>query len=186
MSFDHFLTDKVTLIKRSGMLAADIPASVQNNKIFINDASLVIEPGDLIERVASNGLRETYEVVDPGFYEKFHSMEAHYQVTVRRSSNAPTSPHLKRRDAAPPSGFHPWHAIKNWWRGRWVDSTLESIFPSFGQADSPDGHYERPWLAKALLVFANYWSKHWQFTITTLVAIAAIVVSAYVAIQFRK
>src|SRR5690242_3809934 len=36
MSFDHFLTDKVTLIMRSGIRAAHIPASVQNIQIFPN------------------------------------------------------------------------------------------------------------------------------------------------------
>ena len=99
MSFDDFLTDRVTLIKRSGERVADIPASVQKNKVFMNDASLLIESGDLLERVTSNGLRETYEVIDPGFYEKFHNMDAHYQVTIRRSVSVPTPtpPPIKKR-----------------------------------------------------------------------------------------
>lgn len=82
MAFHSFMTDTVSLVKRSGERHGDIPASVQRGKIFINDASLVIEQGDLIERVASNGLRETYEVLNPGFHEKFSSIDAHYQIEV--------------------------------------------------------------------------------------------------------
>lgn len=77
-------------------------------------------------------------------------------------------------------------SIKDWWRGRWVDSTLESIFPGYGQVGLPDGHYERPWLARAWQVLADYWKEHWQFTLNALIAIAAIIVTAYIAIKFGK
>ena len=72
--------------------------------------------------------------------------------------------------------------IRIWWRGRWIDSTLESLFPSAGQAGSPDGHYDRPWLARTWLALPDYWNKHWQFTLNALTSIAAILVAAYVAI----
>jgi hypothetical protein len=112
MSFDDFMTDRVTLIKQSGERVPDIPASVQRNKVFVNDASFVIEPGDLLERVASNGLRETYEVIDPGFYENFHGIEAHYQITVRRSVSVLARPTTKKRQVESSSGLHPWRAIR--------------------------------------------------------------------------
>jgi hypothetical protein len=76
--------------------------------------------------------------------------------------------------------------IKNWWRGRWVDSTLESIFPGSGQSGSPDGHYDRPWLARAWLAIADYWGKHGQFTLNALITIVGILVAAYVAIKYGK
>lgn len=72
----------------------------------------MIESGDLLERVASNGLRETYEVAHSGFYEKFHNIEAHYQIVVRNVP-PPTRPPVKRKEEAPARGFHPWRAIKN-------------------------------------------------------------------------
>jgi hypothetical protein len=89
MPFDSFMTDRVTLIKRSGERAEDIPASVQRGKIFINNARVLIEEGDRLERVASNGLREAYEVIDPGFHETFHGIEAHYQIEVRKETTRP-------------------------------------------------------------------------------------------------
>jgi hypothetical protein len=111
MSFDDFMIDKVTLIKQSGERMPDIPASVQRNKIFVNDASLVIEPGDLFERVTSNGLRETYEIIDPGFHEGFHGIDARYQITVRRSANAPARSTAEKRRTATSSGLYPWGVI---------------------------------------------------------------------------
>lgn len=180
------MTDRVTLIKQSGERVPDIPASVQRNKVFVNDASFVIEPGDLLERVASNGLRETYEVIDPGFYENFHGIEAHYQITVRRSVSVLARPTTKKRQVESSSGLHPWRAIRNWWRGRWINSTLESLFPAPGEVGSPDGHYERPWLARAWLLIAEYWVKHWQFTLNALITIGGILVAAYVAIKYGK
>jgi hypothetical protein len=83
------MTDRVSLIKANGDRQAGIPASVQREIIFVNDASLLIEPGDVIERVASNGLRELYEVTDPGFYEKIGGFKAHYQIRFRRISARP-------------------------------------------------------------------------------------------------
>lgn len=76
--------------------------------------------------------------------------------------------------------------IRAWWRGRWIDSTLDSLFPGPGRVSSPDGHFERPWLARAWLALADYWDRHWQFTLNALIAIAAILVAAYVAIKYGK
>jgi hypothetical protein len=111
MAFDEFMTDTVSLIKSNGKRHADIRASVQRGKIFIDDASLVIEQGDLIERVASNGLRETYEVVDPGFHEKFGGIDAHYQIEVRRAPARSEAPSARDNSAEPSSGLHPWGVI---------------------------------------------------------------------------
>ena len=50
MSFRDFVTDNVSLIKADGRRWDDIAASVQTRKIFIEDAQLPIEEGDIIER----------------------------------------------------------------------------------------------------------------------------------------
>src|SRR5437016_2005019 len=111
MVFDEFMTDTVSLIKTSGERRAGIRASVQRGKIFINDASLVIEQGDLIERVASNGLHEVYEVVDPGFHERFGGIDAHYQIGVRRRRVNPEPPSLLYGSTTAPSQLHPWTVV---------------------------------------------------------------------------
>ena len=82
--FSSFMIDKITLMKKDGSNYQDIPASVQKNKIFVEGSKYLFEPGDLIIRKMSNGAEETFEVVDPGFHERFHGIDEHYQMDVRK------------------------------------------------------------------------------------------------------
>lgn len=77
----------ITLIKRDGERHSAIPADVQPDIIFIDDVTVPVEEGDLIERKLPNGLLETFVVVDRGFWDD------HYQVKVRRQNRTskPTS-----------------------------------------------------------------------------------------------
>jgi len=111
MPFTEFMTDRIALVKRDGVRREGIPASVQRDKVFIADASLIIEPGDVIERIASNGLREFFEVVDPGFYEKHGGIDAHYQVRVRRTSSLAEPQTVEPRPREPRSKLEPWGVI---------------------------------------------------------------------------
>ncbi|MCL1696551.1 hypothetical protein [Lysinibacillus sp. BPa_S21] len=79
--------DTVILKKQNGKVYSDIKANVQKNKIFIHDNTLPIEEGDRLVRTLSNGLEESYIVVDRGYYEKFHSIDAHYQCDVQKESS---------------------------------------------------------------------------------------------------
>ena len=78
------LNDKVTILKKSGERFEDVNASVQSDMTFIERPDILIESGDLIQRNMSNGGEETYEVIDPGFHETFHSIKAHYQIEHRK------------------------------------------------------------------------------------------------------
>ena len=84
MPFKALLTDTVSLIKQDGTTVDGIKASVQTNKIFIQGQKPLIESGDLIQRKMSNGAEETFEVIDPGFHEKFHGIPAGYQMRARK------------------------------------------------------------------------------------------------------
>jgi hypothetical protein len=84
MSISSLMTDKVSLLKKDGTRFDELKASVQSNKIFISGADHFIEPGDLIQRKMSNGGEETFEVIDPGFHEKFHGIPAGYQMVVKK------------------------------------------------------------------------------------------------------
>jgi hypothetical protein len=84
VTFSDMLNDNVTLLKKNGDRVEGIKASVQAKNIFINRSDILIETGDLIQRNMSNGGEETYEVIDPGFHESFHGIEAHYQMTHRK------------------------------------------------------------------------------------------------------
>ena len=81
-----FNNDIVKLRKQNGETYEDIKADVQpkQKKIFIDDASLPIEEGDIIERILPNSLIEQYKVIDRGFYNDFCGISAHYQVSVKK------------------------------------------------------------------------------------------------------
>lgn len=82
--FSEFMTDKIFIIKKDGTKSKELKASVQSNKIHLDDASILIEPDDIVERIMSNGGIEQYRVIDPCFYEAFHGIGAHYQMKVQK------------------------------------------------------------------------------------------------------
>ncbi len=83
--FSSMMNNNVVLIKKSdGTRISGIKASVQTKKIFIDENKILIEAGDHIEHVMSNGGKDVYEVIDPGFHEEFAGMPAHYQIDVRK------------------------------------------------------------------------------------------------------
>lgn len=84
MSFSDFMTDTIEVLKQNGERIEGLKASVQSKGIFLDNNRVLIEPRDLITRKMSNGGQETYEVIDPGFHEAFHGIDAHYQMKVRK------------------------------------------------------------------------------------------------------
>ena len=84
MPFLELLNDTVDLLKKDGTKVSSLKASVQGSKIYLDAGKLLIESGDLMHRRMSNGAEETYRVIDPGFYEAFHSIPANYQMKVQK------------------------------------------------------------------------------------------------------
>lgn len=84
MSFDEFMTDTVTLIRKTGETVQNVKASVQSRHIMVMGSDVLIDAGDKIHRSMSNGGEETYEVIDPGFHESFGDLPAHYEIKYRK------------------------------------------------------------------------------------------------------
>ncbi len=84
MLFDDLMTDTVKVLSQSGKIIENVKASVQKNKIYIQRSDIMIESRDLVQRTMSNGAEETYEVIDPGFQEKFHDFPAGYAMDVKK------------------------------------------------------------------------------------------------------
>lgn len=82
--FDDFHTDNISIIKSNGQRYDGLKASVQRDKIYFENSSILVEPRDLIQRNMSNGGVETFEVIDPGFVEAIMDFEANYQMRVRK------------------------------------------------------------------------------------------------------
>ena len=86
MPFKALMTDTVSLIKRDGRRFEDIKASVQRNKIFIDNASIPVEEGDTYERILPSGIVERYTVLDAGYQEGIGGIKAHYQSDVLKET----------------------------------------------------------------------------------------------------
>jgi hypothetical protein len=84
MPFADMMNDTIDLLKSDGTRRTGLKASVQKSKVFMDANDILVEPQDLIIRKMSNGAEETYRVIDPGFYEEFHGIKAHYQMEVQK------------------------------------------------------------------------------------------------------
>lgn len=81
-----FNRDKVSLIKQDGSRVDEIVSTVSgSNLIVIKGGKQIIDIGDLLVRKLSNGAEETYQVVDPKYYETTPgSTGPHYQLKVKK------------------------------------------------------------------------------------------------------
>lgn len=82
MQFKNMMTDTIKVIKKDGNEYGTYKASVQAKRIYLIQSEPLIEEGDTIQRIMSNGATEKYIVVDPGFKERFGTIQANYQMTV--------------------------------------------------------------------------------------------------------
>ena len=78
------MPDVVMLRKQNGQEYQNIRADVQPDVIFIDDGKIPLEEGDHIVRELSNGLDETYLVLDRGFWSGGGRLGDHYQAKVRK------------------------------------------------------------------------------------------------------
>lgn len=78
---------KIKIEKSNGtIINDDIEALVEPKEIPVDDASVIIEEGDIFERILPNGVIENYEVLDRGFYKGMHSIPDYYHVSVRKTT----------------------------------------------------------------------------------------------------
>src|SRR5258706_9478467 len=85
----HFPNSKLDIVASDGTLRSSTEGVVSDKSILIEDTSQVIEVGDEMRRILPNGREEVFVVEDPAFKEKFHSIDAHYQVKVRKKGTFP-------------------------------------------------------------------------------------------------
>lgn len=91
MPIPDLMKDSLEVHKKTGEVIKELKGSVQNDKIFMNANGVYIEEGDTISRITSLGHVNFYEVLDPGFHERFGSIDANYQMKVRNLASKPQS-----------------------------------------------------------------------------------------------
>lgn len=84
MPLNDMMRDTITLIKQNGERHDDMRASVQGTLVIYMKGEPLIESGDEIVRIASNGGQDRMIVIDPGFHEPSRAFPAHYQMKVQK------------------------------------------------------------------------------------------------------
>jgi hypothetical protein len=83
MSLLGFKTHQCDIVAPDGSVRSSPQANFTGDLIVIAGKDTVVLPGDEIRRALPNGTDETFEVLDPIFYDT-GIMGAHFQVKVRR------------------------------------------------------------------------------------------------------
>jgi hypothetical protein len=82
-------TSSCDIVTAAGELIATTKAAILPDLIMVFDVSIPINVGDEVRRKLPSGLDETFEVVDPRFFEKLQGVKAHYQIKYRRKGSFP-------------------------------------------------------------------------------------------------
>lgn len=88
MSIDSLMGDEIYIKSPSGKTVGPVKSSVQGNKVYINDETLVIEEGGKIFRPLPNGKAESHSILQVDFHKDPHGGRlSHYEITTRKDSS---------------------------------------------------------------------------------------------------
>jgi hypothetical protein len=62
------------------------------NLVMTDDTSLIVSPGDEVERTLPSGQVEVFDVIDPGFYRAIGGFPDHFQMRVARKGTRKSAP----------------------------------------------------------------------------------------------
>jgi hypothetical protein len=93
MSIDRLLADEIFIQSPSGKTVGPVRSSVQGNKVYIADETLVIEEGGKILRPLPNGKAESLSILEVHFYkDPTGGRLSHYEITTRKDSSLVPAP----------------------------------------------------------------------------------------------
>src|SRR5690348_8965713 len=95
--FSHFPQSTLKIVSPEGIIRSVEKGIVSSKSITIPNEKTIIHIGDEIRRTLPNGIEETFEVLDPVYYEGMAgAIPPHYQVKIRRKGSFPagTGGHL--------------------------------------------------------------------------------------------
>ena len=84
-----FPKSKIKIIKPDGQVIENLQAVVQPKLVVLDNAKIIVDEKDTIQRTLSNGKTEEYIVEEATFYEPTFGFPAHYQLKVRKSNLPP-------------------------------------------------------------------------------------------------
>jgi hypothetical protein len=84
---DELMGDEIYIQSPNGNRVGPIKASVQRDKVYINDETLVIEEGGKILRPLPNGKCESHTILVVDFHKDPFGELSHYEVKTRKDSS---------------------------------------------------------------------------------------------------
>jgi len=89
MGFDRLLSDEIYIVSRSGEETGPVKASVQGDKVYVFDETLVIEEGGKILRTLPNGKCESRTILQVDFHQAPRQMRrgTHFKIITRKDSS---------------------------------------------------------------------------------------------------
>jgi len=92
MSMDSMMGDEIYIQSPDGKTIGPVKASVQRNKVFVNDETVVIEEGGKILRSLSNGRSESHSILEVVFFKDPRGALTHYEITTRKDASLVPTP----------------------------------------------------------------------------------------------
>ena len=93
MSIDRLMGDEIYIESPSGETVGPVKSSVQGNKVYINEETVVIEEGGKILRPLPNGKAESHLILQVDFHkDPFGGRLSHYEITRRKDSSLVPTP----------------------------------------------------------------------------------------------
>ncbi|WP_417610635.1 hypothetical protein [Parasphingorhabdus sp.] len=87
--FDDLPKSKFDIVDAEGKIRSQVDAIATGKKIIVPDETVIIQTGDEMRRRLPNGTDETFEVVDPVYFQKTFGLPGHFQVEVRKKGMFP-------------------------------------------------------------------------------------------------
>ncbi len=134
MSIDSLMGDDIYIESPSGEMVGPVKSSVQGNKVFINDETLVIEEGGKILRPLPNGKAESYSILQVDFHkDTFGGTLSHYEITTRKDSSLVPVPSSTTINISQSQGIQIGDGnVQN------IVTSFEALAKAFDSADVPE------------------------------------------------
>ena len=93
MSIDRLMGDEIYIQSPNGKTVGPVKSSVQRNKVYISDETVVIEEGGKILRPLPNGKSESHSILQVDFHkDPLGGRLSHYEITTRKDSSLVPTP----------------------------------------------------------------------------------------------
>ncbi|MDP2408854.1 MAG: hypothetical protein Q8M26_01045 [Pseudolabrys sp.] len=87
--FGRFPQSELKIVAPDGFIRSVEKGTIDSKLAIIPNQNAIIFAGDEIRRTLPNGIEETFEVIDPVFYDGRRAIPAHFQVKISRKGSFP-------------------------------------------------------------------------------------------------